>query len=78
MNDSQRVVTVSADMTCDADVLRAFDEAKVKMDGDPEIVCACAGKALLSKDVVFILTLLSNPHRCGLSQIVRRSYCGGF
>lgn len=46
MNDSQRVVTVSADMTCDADVLRAFDEAKVKMDGDPEIVCACAGKVL--------------------------------
>lgn len=46
MNDDQRVVTVSADMTSNADVIRAFDEAKVKMDGDPEIVCACAGKSI--------------------------------
>ena len=46
MNDNQRVVTVSADMTCNADVTRAFEEAKIKMDGDPEIVCACAGKSI--------------------------------
>ncbi|KAI7876722.1 NAD(P)-binding protein [Lichtheimia hyalospora FSU 10163] len=45
VDDNQRVVTVSADMTCNADVTRAFEEAKIKMDGDPEIVCACAGAA---------------------------------
>lgn len=43
LTEAQRVVTVSADVTSKEDVVRAFDEAKVKMGADPDFVCACAG-----------------------------------
>ncbi|KAI9272930.1 hypothetical protein BDA99DRAFT_499566 [Phascolomyces articulosus] len=43
INEDQRVVTISADMTSKEDVVRALEEAKVKMGVVPEIVCTCAG-----------------------------------
>ncbi|KAI9313981.1 hypothetical protein BX666DRAFT_2056572 [Dichotomocladium elegans] len=44
-NAEQRVVTVSADVTSKEDVVRAFNEAKIQMGCDPEMVYACAGAA---------------------------------
>ncbi|KAF7732156.1 3-dehydrosphinganine reductase [Apophysomyces ossiformis] len=44
-NESQKVVYISADVTSKEDIVRAFDEAKVKMGRDPEFVCCCAGAA---------------------------------
>ncbi|KAI8141803.1 hypothetical protein BJV82DRAFT_617585 [Fennellomyces sp. T-0311] len=43
VNADQRVVAISADVTSKQDVVRALEEAKVKMGGVPEIVCTCAG-----------------------------------
>ncbi|KAI7850008.1 hypothetical protein BDC45DRAFT_469122 [Circinella umbellata] len=43
INKEQRIVTISADMTSKEDVVRALEEAKVKMGSVPEIVCTCAG-----------------------------------
>ncbi|OBZ85289.1 3-ketodihydrosphingosine reductase TSC10 [Choanephora cucurbitarum] len=42
-NENQKVVYVSADVTVQEDVVRAFNEATIKMGRDPEFVCACAG-----------------------------------
>ena len=44
MSDDQRVVAISADVTSKSDVVRAFDEAKVRVGCDPEYVFLCAGK----------------------------------
>lgn len=43
MNENQKVIYISADVTNQKDVVRAFDEAKVKMGRNPDFVCACAG-----------------------------------
>ncbi|KAI7898664.1 uncharacterized protein BX663DRAFT_524324 [Cokeromyces recurvatus] len=43
ITENQKVIYVSADVTNQKDVIRAFDEAKIKMGRDPEFVCACAG-----------------------------------
>lgn len=48
LTEVQRVVVVSADVTSKEDVVRAFDEAKVKMGVDPDFVCTCAGKSYSS------------------------------
>ncbi|KAI8089799.1 uncharacterized protein BX664DRAFT_333912 [Halteromyces radiatus] len=42
-SQDQKVIAVSADVTCQQDIVRAFDEAKVKVGRNPEIVCTCAG-----------------------------------
>ncbi|KAI8977622.1 hypothetical protein BDF20DRAFT_906546 [Mycotypha africana] len=43
LNESQKVIWISADVTNRKDVERAFDEANVKMGRNPDFVCACAG-----------------------------------
>ncbi|KAI7892175.1 uncharacterized protein EV154DRAFT_463075 [Mucor mucedo] len=43
VNESQKVIYVSANVTDQKDVVRAFDEANVKMGRNPDFVCACAG-----------------------------------
>ncbi|CEP13364.1 hypothetical protein [Parasitella parasitica] len=43
LNESQKVIYISADITNPNDVVRAFDEANVKMGRNPDFVCACAG-----------------------------------
>ncbi|EPB87437.1 hypothetical protein HMPREF1544_05747 [Mucor circinelloides 1006PhL] len=43
LNENQKVIYISADVTNQKDVVRAFDEAKVKMGRNPDFVCACAG-----------------------------------
>ncbi|CDS12489.1 hypothetical protein LRAMOSA04683 [Lichtheimia ramosa] len=45
VNGDQRVVAISADVTSKDDVVRAFDEAKVKVGCDPDHVFLCAGAA---------------------------------
>lgn len=45
VNEQQRVVVVSADVTVAENVVRAFDEAKIKMGRDPDMIFACAGAA---------------------------------
>ncbi|KAI7875011.1 NAD(P)-binding protein [Lichtheimia hyalospora FSU 10163] len=45
VSDDQRVVAISADVTSKSDVVRAFDEAKVRVGSDPEYVFLCAGAA---------------------------------
>lgn len=47
MNGDQRVVAISADVTSKDDVVRAFDEAKVKVGCDPDYVFLCAGKVMV-------------------------------
>ncbi|KAI8063626.1 hypothetical protein BC940DRAFT_307194 [Gongronella butleri] len=42
-SQDQKVIAVSADVTNKEDVVRAFDEAKVKIGRDPEYVFSCAG-----------------------------------
>ncbi|ORZ22446.1 hypothetical protein BCR42DRAFT_433775 [Absidia repens] len=42
-SESQKVIFISADVTSKDDVVRAFDEAKTKMDRNPDCVFACAG-----------------------------------
>lgn len=37
------MIYVSADVTSQKDVVRAFEESKVKMGHNPDFVCACAG-----------------------------------
>ncbi|KAI9486528.1 MAG: hypothetical protein EXX96DRAFT_45486 [Benjaminiella poitrasii] len=41
--ENQKVIYISADVTNQKDIVRAFDEAKIKMGRNPEFVCACAG-----------------------------------
>ncbi|CAO3611957.1 unnamed protein product [Cunninghamella echinulata] len=45
-NETQKVIAISADVTSKQDVIRAFEEAKVKMGRNPEYTFACAGAAL--------------------------------
>lgn len=42
-SEKQQVIFISADVTNQKDVVRAFDEANVKMGRNPDFVCACAG-----------------------------------
>ncbi|CAO3606589.1 unnamed protein product [Mucor hiemalis] len=42
-SENQQVIFISADVMNQKDVVRAFDEAKVKMGRNPDFVCACAG-----------------------------------
>lgn len=42
-NENQKVIYISTDVTNQKDVVRAFDEANVKMGRNPDFVCACAG-----------------------------------
>jgi 3-dehydrosphinganine reductase len=38
------VASVSADVTSKKDIIRIFDETKIRMNRDPDYVFACAGK----------------------------------
>ncbi|KAI8092264.1 uncharacterized protein B0P05DRAFT_525553 [Gilbertella persicaria] len=42
-SEKQQVIYISADVTNQQDIVRAFDEANVKMGRNPDFVCACAG-----------------------------------
>ncbi|KAI8983844.1 hypothetical protein BDB01DRAFT_790301 [Pilobolus umbonatus] len=46
VKESQKVISISADVTSAKDVVSAFDEAEKKMGRNPEFVCACAGASL--------------------------------
>ncbi|KAI8393927.1 uncharacterized protein BYT42DRAFT_487355 [Radiomyces spectabilis] len=45
-SDTQKVIHISADVTSKEDIVRAFDEAQVKMGRNPDFMCACAGAAV--------------------------------
>lgn len=70
MNGDQRVVAISADVTSKDDVVRAFDEAKVRVGCDPEYVFLCAGKMVIMIDNGWY-THMHATNRCRLSQAFR-------
>ncbi|ORX45532.1 NAD(P)-binding protein [Hesseltinella vesiculosa] len=45
-HQGQKVIAISADVTIKEDIVRAYDEAKIKIGRDPEYVFTCAGAAL--------------------------------